>query len=105
MVKAGKEPGELGELRTKLLFLLQTSTQYQSMKLQRYFPTDCELFLLHFYDNSIASLWFTHFYESLSYKKSFVNQSLEAIISRLLSELMTEGVDKLEQNDYTPYQL
>ena len=41
-IKAGKEPGLLGELRTKLLFLLETSTQYQSMKLLRYFPTDGE---------------------------------------------------------------
>eukprot|EP00794_Sanderia_malayensis_P017256 gene17256-18981_t len=38
--KAGKEPGELGELRNKLLFLLETSTQYQPLKLLRHFPND-----------------------------------------------------------------
>jgi len=40
-VKAGKEPGSLGELRSSLLFLLETSTCYQPMALLRYFPSDC----------------------------------------------------------------
>ncbi|XP_065051843.1 vam6/Vps39-like protein isoform X2 [Rhopilema esculentum] len=40
-VKAGKEPGDLGALRTKLIFFLETSTNYQPLKLLRNFPTDC----------------------------------------------------------------
>ena len=37
---AGKESGKLGELRARLLFFLEQSTQYQPMKLLRYFPQD-----------------------------------------------------------------
>ena len=39
--KAGKEPGQLGVLRSSLLFLLETSNHYQPMSLLRYFPSDC----------------------------------------------------------------
>ncbi|XP_065641872.1 vam6/Vps39-like protein isoform X1 [Hydra vulgaris] len=35
---AGKEPGKLGDLRARLLFFLEHSTQYQPSKLFRYFP-------------------------------------------------------------------
>lgn len=38
--KAGKESGELGDLRSRLLFFLETSTSYQPMKLLRFFPQD-----------------------------------------------------------------
>lgn len=38
--KAGKEIGELGDLRTKLLFFLETSSNYQPYKLLRFFPQD-----------------------------------------------------------------
>ncbi|XP_077997895.1 vam6/Vps39-like protein [Glandiceps talaboti] len=38
--KTGKEPGELGELRSKLLFFLETSYHYVPEKLLTYFPFD-----------------------------------------------------------------
>ncbi|XP_006825770.1 vam6/Vps39-like protein [Saccoglossus kowalevskii] len=38
--KTGKEPGDLGELRNKLLFFLETSLHYVPEKLLTYFPFD-----------------------------------------------------------------
>lgn len=38
--KAGKEIGTLGDLRTRLLFFLESSSSYQPYKLLRFFPQD-----------------------------------------------------------------
>ena len=41
-VKAGTEPGQLGETRTKLIFFLETSTYYVPERLLAHFPFDGE---------------------------------------------------------------
>lgn len=43
-VAAGKEEGDLGEFRTKLLSFLETSSSYQPAKLISDFPFDGEAF-------------------------------------------------------------
>ena len=42
----GSEPGELGELRGRLLFLLETSKHYQAQHLLTHFP-ESKLIVLH----------------------------------------------------------